>query len=124
VHQAAIERAFGRILAALFVLLVAVAWSSSATLAGLRPLSVAVDLLLSVLLIGQALRALRRPPPQRDLYVLAAATGALLLASRALVVPGEPLPELRGLCHGHASGRCLGPGRTGSWCRSPSCSSS
>jgi signal transduction histidine kinase len=93
VHQAAIERAFGRILAALFALLVAVFWSSSATLAELRPLSVAVDLLLSVLLIGQALRALRRPPSQFDLYLLAATTGALLLTSRALVVPESPFPN-------------------------------
>src|SRR5437868_5683434 len=42
------------------VLMVVVFWSSTATLAGQHPGSVAADLLLSVLLTGQALRAAAR----------------------------------------------------------------
>jgi hypothetical protein len=89
VHQTTIERAFGRIFAMLIALIVVVFWFDSATLAGQRPGSMA-NLLLSALLIWQAARALRRPPSQQDLYVLAAATGALLPISRALAVPGSP----------------------------------
>lgn len=90
VHQAALERALGRIFAMLVALIVLVFWFGSATLAGQRPGSVTADLLLSALLTWQAARALGRPPSQRDLYVLAAATGSLLLASEALAVPGSP----------------------------------
>jgi signal transduction histidine kinase len=90
VHQTTIERAFGRIFAMLIALIVVVFWFNSATLAGQRPGSVAANLLLSALLIWQAARALRQPPSQQDLCVLAAATGLLLLMSRALAVPGSP----------------------------------
>ena len=90
VHQTTIERAFGRIFAMFIALIVVVFWFDSATLAGQRPGSMAANLLLSALLVWQAARALRRPPSQQDLYVLAAATGALLPVSRALAVPGSP----------------------------------
>jgi signal transduction histidine kinase len=89
VHQAALERVFGRIFSVFVALTLAVFWFSSVTLAGQRPGNLAADL-LSVLLLWQALRALRRPPSQRDLCLLAAATAALLLASRAPPVPGSP----------------------------------
>jgi signal transduction histidine kinase len=89
-HQATLERVLGRIFAALAALWVAVFWSSSATLAGQQPGSMATNLLLSGLLIGQALRALRRPPSQRDLWLMAVASGSLLLASRELATPGSP----------------------------------
>ena len=90
VHQATLEQALGRIFAMLITLTVLVFWFSSATLAGQRPGSLAADVLLTVLLIWQAAKALYRPPSQRDLYLLAAATGSLLLASRALAVSGSP----------------------------------
>ncbi len=93
VHQAGFERALGRIFAVFMVLMVVVFWSSTATLAGQRPGSVAANLLLSVLLIGQALRAVARPPSQRSLGLMVAATGSLLLLSRALAVPGSPFLE-------------------------------
>ena len=47
-------------------------------------------MLLSALLAGQTLRALRKLPSQRDLWLMIAATGALLLVSRVLAVPGSP----------------------------------
>src|SRR5690242_2675711 len=59
-HQATLERVFGRILAVFITLMVAAFWSSSATLAGQKPGSVAATLVLSVLLVWQALRAGRR----------------------------------------------------------------
>jgi hypothetical protein len=90
VHQTALERGFGRIFAVLVALFVVVFWFSSSAVSGQQPGSVAANLLLSVLLIWQAARALRRPPSRRDLGVLAAAAGSLLLASRALAVPGSP----------------------------------
>jgi len=90
VHQATLERAFGRIFAVFIALIVVVFWSSSATLAGQRPGSIAANLLLTVLLVWQAAQVLRRPPSQRDLCLIAVATGALLLASRALAGPGSP----------------------------------
>jgi signal transduction histidine kinase len=90
VHQTTLERAFGRIFAVLAALIVLQFWFSSSTLSGQRPGSVAANLLLSLLLIRQAVRTLRRPPSQRDLCLLAAATGVLLLASRLLAVPGSP----------------------------------
>ena len=93
VHQAGFERALGRIFAVFMVLMVVVFWSSTATLAGQRPGSVAANLLLSVLLTGQALRAVARPPSQRSLGLMVAATGSLLLLSRALAVPGSPFLE-------------------------------
>jgi signal transduction histidine kinase len=89
-HQATLERVLGRIFAALIALWVVVFWSSSATLAGQRPGSMAANLLLSLLLTGQGLRALRRAPSQRGLWLMAAATGSLLLVSRAMAVPGSP----------------------------------
>lgn len=90
VHQTTIERAFGRIFAMLIALIVVVLWFNSATLVGQRPGEMAANLLLSTLLVWQAAQALRRPPSQQDLYVLAAATGLALLLSRALAVPGSP----------------------------------
>jgi signal transduction histidine kinase len=90
VHQATLERALGRILAVFLALTVVAFWASSGTLPGQRTGGVAADLLLSVLLAGQAARALRRRPSQRDLVLLAGATGSLLLVSRALAVPGSP----------------------------------
>jgi hypothetical protein len=65
-------------------------WSSSATLAGNRPVGVAADVLLSALLARQALRTLRQRPSRRDLWLMIAATGALLLVSRMLAVRGSP----------------------------------
>jgi len=90
VHQMALERVFVRMFAAFGALFVVVFWFSSSAVSGQQPGSVAANLLLSVLLIWQAARALRRPLSRRDLCVLAAATGSLLLASRALAVPGSP----------------------------------
>jgi len=89
-HRATLERVFGLIYAVVMALMMAVFWSSSATLAGNRPGGMAADVLLSALLAGQTLRALRRPPSQRDLWLMAAATEALLLVSRVLAVPGSP----------------------------------
>ena len=54
---------FGRIFAVFIALIVVVFWFSSATLAGQRPGSMVANLLLSVLLIWQALRALRGRRP-------------------------------------------------------------
>ena len=93
VHQAGLERSLGRIFAVFMTLMVVVFWSSTATLAGQRPASVVANLLLSVLLIGQALRAISRPPSQRGLWLMVVATGSLLLVSRALAVPGSPFLE-------------------------------
>ena len=84
VHQAALERALGRVFSMLVALIVAGFWFSSAIRTGPWPGNVATDLLLNVLLGWQALRARRRPPSQRDLHLLAVATTALLLASRTL----------------------------------------
>jgi hypothetical protein len=89
-HRATLERAFGRIFAVFMALMMAVFWSSSATLAGNRPDGMAADVLLSALLAGQTLRALRQLPSQRDLWLMVAATGALLLVSRVLALPGSP----------------------------------
>ncbi len=93
VHQAGLERSLGRIFAVFMTLMVVVFWSSTATLAGQRPASVAANLLLSVLLTGQALRAVARPPSQRGLGLMVVATGSLLLVSRGLAVPGSPFLE-------------------------------
>jgi signal transduction histidine kinase len=90
VHQTTLERAFGRIFAALIALYLVFFWFSSSALSGQRPGCVAANLLVSALLIGQALRVLRRPPSQRDLCLLAAAIVALVLVSRALAAPGSP----------------------------------
>lgn len=92
VHQAGLERSLGRIFAVFMVLMVVVFWSSTATLTGQRPASVAANLLLSVLLTGQALRAAARPPSPRGLGLMVAAIGSLLLVSRALAVLGKPVP--------------------------------
>jgi signal transduction histidine kinase len=93
VHQAGLERSLGRIFAVFMILLVVEFWSSTATLPGQRPVGVAANLLLSVLLTGQALRAVSRPPSQRGLGLMVVATGSLLLVSRALAVPGSPFLE-------------------------------
>ena len=93
VHQIGLERALGRIFAVFMTLMVVEFWSSTATLAGQRPGSVAANLLLSVLLTGLALRALSRPPSPRGLCLMVTATVALLLLSRALAVPGSPFLE-------------------------------
>lgn len=54
VHQAAgLERSLGRIFAVFMTLMVVEFWSSTATLAGQHPGSVAANLLLSVLLTGR-----------------------------------------------------------------------
>jgi hypothetical protein len=89
-HQATLERVFGRIFAVFMALMMVVFWSSSATLDGNRPGGMAADVLLSALLARQALRALRQRPSQRDLWLMIAATGALLLVSRMLAVQGSP----------------------------------
>ncbi len=78
-HQATLERAFGRIFGVVALAIVLQFWVSSGR-SGQPPGSLAAALLLSGLLVGQALRALRRPPSQRDLYLLAAATVGLVLA--------------------------------------------
>jgi len=90
VHQASLEQAFARIFAVVAVLLVLDFWFSAATVSGQSPDSVAADVLLSLLLIWQAARALRRPPSQSDLYLLATVTAGLMLATRILAVPGSP----------------------------------
>jgi signal transduction histidine kinase len=92
-HQGTLERAFGRIFSVFAALILAASWLSSITLAEQRPGTAAADLLLSALVIWQALRALRRPPSQRDLCLLAAATAALLLVSRAPPVSGGPFAD-------------------------------
>ncbi len=89
VHQTTLERAFGRIFAVVAALLVLDFWFSSLTVSGQLPGSVAADVLLSLLLIWQSARALGRPPLQRDLNLLVAATGSLMLATRILAVPGS-----------------------------------
>jgi hypothetical protein len=93
VHQATLERAFGRIFAVVAMLIVLQFWFSARTMSGQRPPSLAADLLLSLLLTWQAIKALRRPPSQRDLDLLAAATGILASAARILAVPGSPFLE-------------------------------
>jgi signal transduction histidine kinase len=93
VHQATLERAFGRIFAVVAMAIVLQFWVGARTMSGQQPGSLAADLLLSVLLVGQALRAFRRPPSQRDLDLLAASTVVLVLASRILAAPGSPFLE-------------------------------
>src|SRR5580658_7254997 len=90
VHQATLERAFGRIFAVVALAIVVYFWASAATMRGQRPGSLAADLLLSALLIGYSVRAARRPPCQRDLGLLAASTVVLVLASRILATAGSP----------------------------------
>lgn len=89
VHQAALERAFARIFAVIAVVLVLDFWFGAVTVSGQSAGSAAADVLLSLLLIWQAARALRQPPSQPDLYLLAAATAGLMLATRLLAVPGS-----------------------------------
>jgi signal transduction histidine kinase len=89
VHQATLERAFARIFTVVAVILVLDFWFSAATVSGQSAGSMAADVLLSLLLIWQAIRALRRPPSQPDLYLLAAGTAGLMLATRILAVPGS-----------------------------------
>jgi Histidine kinase-, DNA gyrase B-, and HSP90-like ATPase len=93
VHEKTLERAFGRIFAVIVLAEVLQFWASGGTMSGQRPASVAVDLLLSLLLVGQAARAFRRPPAQRDLGRLAVATAVLVLADRILGAPGSPFLE-------------------------------
>lgn len=93
VHEKTLERAFGRIFAVIVLAEVLQFWASGGTMSGQRPGSVAVALLLSLLLVGQAARAFRRPPGQRDLDRLAVATAVLVLADRILGAPGSPFLE-------------------------------
>jgi signal transduction histidine kinase len=93
VHQATLERAFGRIFGAVTLVIVLQFWVSAGPTRGQRPGSLAASLLLSGLLVGQALLAFRRPPSQRDVNLLAAATVVLVLAIRILAVPGSPFLE-------------------------------
>jgi signal transduction histidine kinase len=90
VHQAALERAFGRVFSVFTVFILLDFWFGSVTASGQSPGSAAASALLSLLLIWQAARALRRPPSQPDLYLLAAGPAGLMLAMRILAVPGSP----------------------------------
>jgi len=92
-HQATLERAIGRIFSAVALAIVLQFWVSSGPMGGQRPGSLAASLLLSGLLAGQALLAFRRPPSQRDVNLLAAATLVLVIAVRILAVPGSPFLE-------------------------------
>lgn len=92
-HLTALERAFGRIFTVIALLTVLQFWLSSRTLGGQTPGSVTANLLMSLLMIWQAISAFRRAPTQRDLNWLAAGTGVLLLTSRILAVPGSPFLE-------------------------------
>jgi len=85
-----LERAFGRIFAAYAILIVLLFWLTAPTLSGLRPGSAVAGVLLSVVLAGQAALAFHRPPSQRDLSLLAVATGVLILAIRLFAVSGSP----------------------------------
>ncbi len=93
VHQATLERAFGRIFGVVTLAIVLQFWVSSGPMRGQRAGSLAASLLLSGLLVGQALLAFRRPPSQRDLNLLAAATVVLVLATQILAVPRSPFLE-------------------------------
>lgn len=88
--MAALDRAFGRIFAVIAFLVVLEFWFDARTLSGQRPGSLAANLLLSLVLLGQAARALRRPLTQQDLNAMAVATGALLLLARSLAAAGSP----------------------------------
>jgi signal transduction histidine kinase len=90
VHQMMLEQAFARISAVAIAFYVLVFWFISLPLSGQLPGSIAADAALSLLLIWQASRAFRRPPSQQDLNLLAAATAALVVASRLLAAPGSP----------------------------------
>ena len=83
----------GRIFSAVALAIVLQFWVSSGPMRGQRPGSLAASLLLTALLAGQALLAFRRPPSQRDVNLLAAATVILVLAARILAVPGSPFLE-------------------------------
>jgi len=89
VHQATLERAFGRIFGVVAMAIVLQFWVSSGPMRGQRPGSLAASLLLSGLLARQALLAFRRPPSQRDVNLLAAATVALVLAAQILAERGS-----------------------------------
>jgi signal transduction histidine kinase len=90
VHSAALERAFGRVLAAVTTLFTVEFWCTANTMRGERAGSAAVDVLVSLVLAVLAVTSLRRPPGQRQLDVTAAATAVLLAASWLLAVPGSP----------------------------------
>jgi signal transduction histidine kinase len=90
VHQAALHRALGRIFAVVVAMFVLEFWFSASTLSGQRPASMAANLLLSIILVAQGVRAVRRPPSQRDLTVMALAAAVLLAASWLLAVPRSP----------------------------------
>jgi signal transduction histidine kinase len=92
-HQVTLERAIGRIFGAVALAIVLQFWVSSGPMRGQRPGSLAASLLLSGLLVRQALLAFRRPPSQRDLNLLAAATVILVLATQILAVPRSPFLE-------------------------------
>jgi signal transduction histidine kinase len=93
VHQQVLERAFGRIFAVVALAEVLQFWASGGSMSGQRPGSLAAALLQSLLVVGQAARAFRRPPSQQDLDLLAVATAALVLADRILAAPGSPFLE-------------------------------
>jgi hypothetical protein len=94
VHQATLEHAFGRIFGVVALAIVLQFWVSSGPMRGQRPGSLAASLLLSGLLVGQALLAFRRPPSHRDVNLMAVATMVFVLAARILAVPGSPFLEL------------------------------
>jgi signal transduction histidine kinase len=93
VHQMALERVFARIFTVVTVILVLDFWLSASTVSGQSPRSMVADVLLSLLLTWRAIRALRRPPSQPDLYLLAACTAGLMLATRISAVPGSPFVD-------------------------------
>jgi signal transduction histidine kinase len=90
VHQATLDRASGRIFAVVTAFLVLDFWFSALTLTGRLTGSMTAEMLLSLVLIWQAARALRRPPTQRDLNLFAAGTAGVLLAIRLLAEPASP----------------------------------
>ena len=88
VHSATLERAFGRIVGVAALFYVLQFWGSAVSVSGQRAGSAVADLALSVPLCYLAVVwLLRRPPRQRELNWLAAATAILLPISRLLAVP-------------------------------------
>lgn len=82
VHERTLERAVGRIYASYVMFSVAEFWLTTQTVRGQRPGSEVAGVLLSMTLVWQAALAFRRPPSQRDLGLLAAASGIFVLAIR------------------------------------------
>lgn len=89
VHERTLERAVGRIYATYVMFSVAEFWLTTQTVRGQRPGSEVAGVLLSMTLVWQAALAFRRPPSQRDLGLLAAASGIFVLAIRLFAVPGS-----------------------------------